>query len=162
VHKASLRGHEPSAQPWRSLQVLPHFLASSTALTWAPPGWRYQPSGSAESWLLWHPGARCRQDLRGTAAGLPPLRTCRRVCSTHCLRLPISCCVRPNRLIFFSATSTAFSISSTCASGSPCVQQCLAAHVALQHCSRHAPAMLYFCTRRRFRPPSACGPGWSC
>jgi len=31
VHKASLRGYEPSAQPWRSLQVLPHFLASSTA-----------------------------------------------------------------------------------------------------------------------------------
>jgi len=91
-----------------------------------------QASGSAESQLLRRPGARCRQDSRGTAAGSPPLRTCRRVCSTHCLRLPISCCVSPNRLIFFSATSTAFSISSTWASGSPCVQQCLTSHSGLR------------------------------
>ncbi len=40
--------------------------------------------------------------------------TVRLVSCTHCRLLLISCVVSPNLFIFFSATSTAFSISSTC------------------------------------------------
>lgn len=40
-----------------------------------------------------------------------------RVSCTHERRLLISCVVSPKRVIFFSATSTAFSISSTCSEG---------------------------------------------
>ena len=61
--------------------------------------------------LLFQDARTCSVGNKGQAGS--QTSTCRRVCSTHLLRLLISACVKPKRLMFFSATSTAFSISST-------------------------------------------------